>query len=64
MLALISKLAVLYVQDFPDSTAVTVVDDIEDLTTGLARKIWQKIMLIPRDAKAGGTAERPAADVD
>lgn len=51
MLALISKLAVLYVQDFPDSRAVNVVDDIEDLTTGLSRKIWQKIMLIPRDTK-------------
>ena len=48
MLGLISKLAVLYVQDFPDSVAVSVVDDVEDLTTGLSRKIWQKIMLIPR----------------
>lgn len=49
MLALISKLAALYVQDFPDSDAVLVVDDVEELTAGLARKIWQKMILIPRD---------------
>jgi hypothetical protein len=48
MLALISKVAVLYVQDFPDPVAVGVVDEIEDLTTGLSRKIWQKVVLLDR----------------
>ncbi len=62
MLALISKVAVLYVQDFPESAVVNVVDDIEDLTTGLARKIWQKIMLIPRDVKAVSALERVGID--
>ena len=46
MLALIGKVAALYVQDFPDEKAVAAVDDIEDLTSGLARKIWQKIMVL------------------
>ncbi len=52
MLALISKLAVLYVQDSADAETFGMVDDIEDLTNGLSRKIWQKIMLIQRDPSA------------
>jgi hypothetical protein len=48
MLALISKVAVLYVQDTTDTATIGVVDEIEDLTNGLSRKIWQKIMLIER----------------
>ena len=48
MLALISKVAALYVQDFPDHVAATAVDEIENLTTGLSRKIWQKVTLLPR----------------
>jgi hypothetical protein len=55
MLALISKIAVLYVQDLTDPVAIDTVDDVEDLTTGLSRKIWQKIMLVqhqmPEDVK-------------
>ncbi len=44
-LSLISKMAVLYVQRFPDDVAVGAVDEIENLTNGLSRKIWQKIMI-------------------
>jgi hypothetical protein len=59
LLALISKIAVLYVQDFSDPVAVGTVDEVEDLTNGLSRKIWQKIMLIQREtAAAAATAER------
>ncbi|MFY9340909.1 MAG: hypothetical protein WAT39_00375 [Planctomycetota bacterium] len=46
ILSLIGKVAALYAQDFPDPQAVGAVDDIEDLTTGLSRKIWQKIMIV------------------
>jgi hypothetical protein len=46
MLALMGKLAALYVQRFPDAQAVAAVDAIEDLTTGLSRKVWQKIMIL------------------
>ncbi len=48
MLSLIGKVAALYVQRFDDPVALSAVDQIEDLTTGLSRKIWQKIMIIDR----------------
>ncbi|HSF19089.1 MAG TPA: hypothetical protein VLK65_26420 [Vicinamibacteria bacterium] len=48
MLALISKVGALYVQSFPDSQALAAVDEIENLTTALSRKIWQKIMILDR----------------
>ena len=46
MLAMISKLAALYVQEFPDPQTISAVDEIEGLTTGLSRKIWQKVMVL------------------
>lgn len=46
MLAIVSKMAALYVQRFPDSHAISAVDEIEGLTTGLSRKIWQKVMVL------------------
>jgi len=46
MLALIGKVAALYVQNFEDSQAVEAVNDIEQLTSGLSRKIWQKIVIL------------------
>jgi len=36
----------LYVQKFDDGVALSAVNEIEDLTTGLSRKIWQKIMIL------------------
>ena len=45
-LALISKIAALYVQGFQDPVLLDAVDDVEDLTSGLSRKIWQKIILL------------------
>jgi hypothetical protein len=52
MLSLMGKVAALYVQEFPDSQAVAAVDDIELLTTGLSRKIWQKIMIVEASGPA------------
>ena len=51
MLSLIGKLAALYVQKFDDPVALVAVNEVEDLTTSLSRKIWQKIMIINSDAK-------------
>ena len=51
-LSLTGKLGALYAQYFPDSTVISAVNDIEELTTNLSRKIWQKIMLL-QSAKAG-----------
>lgn len=46
MLSLIGKLAALYVQKFDDPVALAAVNEVEDLTTGLSGKIWQKIMIL------------------
>jgi hypothetical protein len=46
MLSLTSKLAALYVQDFPDPLVLQAVNEVESLTTGLSRKIWQKISVL------------------
>jgi hypothetical protein len=46
MLSLIGKLAALYVQKFDDPVALAAVNEVEELTTGLSRKIWQKIMVL------------------
>jgi len=36
----------LYVQGFQDPVLPDAVDDVEDLTSGLSRKIWQKIIIL------------------
>ena len=46
MLALIGKIAALYLQEFPDPVTSAAVNEIEKLTTDLSRKIWQKISIL------------------
>jgi len=46
MLSLTSKVAALYIQDFDDELALSAVNEVEDLATGLSRKIWQKLMIL------------------
>lgn len=46
MLSLTSKIAALYIQDFDDEVALSAVNEVEDLTTGLSQKIWQKLMIL------------------
>ena len=46
MLSLIGKIAAFYVQQFDDPEALAAVSEIEQLTSGLSRKIWQKIMIL------------------
>jgi len=48
MLSLVGKVAALYTQDFDDTVVLTAVNELENLTTGLSRKIWQKIMIFYR----------------
>jgi hypothetical protein len=45
-LALISKIAAIYVQEFQDPILLDAVDDVEDLTAGFSRKIWQKLTIL------------------
>jgi hypothetical protein len=46
MLALIAKLAALYASETEDAEILAAVNDLEDLTTSLGRKIWQKIVVL------------------
>ncbi len=53
MLALIAKLAALYAERMRDPIVIDAVTEIENLTTGLSRKIWQKISIV---SHSGGNA--------
>lgn len=46
VLAVIGKVGAVYAQSFEDEAALTAVDEIEDLTTGLSNKIWQKLSIL------------------
>jgi hypothetical protein len=48
LLAILSKIGQLYVEDFHDGTTLTAVDQLERLATGLSQKIWQKLMILER----------------
>lgn len=52
MLALTGKVAALYSQSTDDSTIVDAINEVEDLTTGLSQKVWQKIMSMDRGGEA------------
>ncbi len=46
MLALVSKIAVFYAENLRDGIVLSAVNEIENLTTGLSRKIWQKMIIL------------------
>ena len=46
MLSLTAKISALYAQEFDDSVVLDTVNEIENLTNALSRKIWQKIMIV------------------
>jgi len=46
MLSLTGKVAALYVAKFNDPVALASVNEVENLTTGLSRKIWQKLIIL------------------
>lgn len=46
LLSLTGKIAALYVQNFEDGVALSSANEVEELTTGLSRKIWQKIFIL------------------
>ena len=67
LLSLIGKLAALYAQSTSDSVVLQAVNDIETLTNGISRKIWQKIMILDNDieeelAMENRPTETPKAD--
>ncbi len=64
MLSLTGKIAALYAQNSRDAQIVAAANGIEDLTTGLSRKIWQKLIILQHYAadatKAAGSPLLPA----
>jgi hypothetical protein len=48
MLTIVSKVAALYVQQFNDPVTVNAASDVEELSVGLSRAIWQKIAILDR----------------
>lgn len=46
LLSLTGKIAALYVQNFDDPVALASASEIESMTTGLSRKIWQKLLIL------------------
>jgi hypothetical protein len=46
LLSLASKVAALYAENLQDPVVLAAVNDVENLTTGLSRKIWQKITIL------------------
>ncbi len=68
MLALIAKLAALYAERTQDREVTAAVNEIEDLTSSLGRKIWQKIMILSQLDEARATqaalARAPASRDD
>jgi len=49
MLAIMGKVAALYVQNFDDPVALNAASDVQDLTVNLSRSIWQKIVILARN---------------
>lgn len=58
MLSLVGKVAALYVQRFDDSVALAAVNEVEQLTSGLSRTIWQKLMIVHAQARPAPGATR------
>jgi len=46
MLSITGKIAAVYAEQLNDSVVLSAVNEIESLTNGLSRKVWQKIMII------------------
>jgi hypothetical protein len=64
MLALTSKIAALYVDDFDDPVVLASVDGLHTLLDGLTRKIWHKAELVDRLAaslESSASSNRPVA---
>ena len=62
MLSLVGKLAALYAQSNSDSVVLQSVNDIETLTNGISRKIWQKIMILDDDLPTSSRTAELAAE--
>jgi hypothetical protein len=57
MLSLTGKVGALYAQNFKDPVVLSAVNELESLTTGLSRKVWQKIMILHKLDERGREGE-------
>ena len=59
LLSLLGKISALYSQGLDDPVVLDAVDDVEDLTTELSQKIWQKITLLEtlKESSATGAGD-------
>jgi hypothetical protein len=58
LLSLVGKLASLHAQYLPDHVVLEAVNDIESLSIGLSRKIWQKIVILDTIGAGSGPDQR------
>ena len=58
-LSLTAKIAAIYAQSFDDEVSLRAVQEIEGLTNGLSRKIWQKLMILHMVNEATDASPRP-----
>jgi hypothetical protein len=49
MLSLTSKVSALYVNDYDDEVVLNTINEIEELTSSLSGKVWQKIMILQQE---------------
>ena len=61
LLALTSKLAAVHAQHLQDPVLLDAVNDIESLTAGLSRKVWQKISILNASHGSESAASAPPA---
>ncbi|MEZ4222946.1 MAG: hypothetical protein R3B13_18530 [Polyangiaceae bacterium] len=61
LLSLVSKVGALTVQGYVDPVVLGAVDEVENLTTGLSSKIWQKIALLKQAQTQNDAQERREA---
>jgi hypothetical protein len=61
MMSLTSKVAVLFAQRLPDPVVTDAVSDIERIASGMAQKVWQKIMLLDALIMNSPTSVQPEA---
>lgn len=59
MLSLVGKVAALCAEESQDSVVLETVSTIETLTTGLSRKIWQKISLLQDPTRDAAISRQP-----
>jgi hypothetical protein len=58
LLSLVGKLASLHAQHLGDQVVLDAVNDIESLSIGLSRKIWQKIVILDTIGAGSGPDQR------